>query len=308
MSDKGQEKLSAAEERYKAIFDSTTNGIVTLDLKGNITAINKRFTQIMGYGVEELLGKNFAELEMLAPQSVKAFLEDFPKRMKGVSIPPYEIELTARDGTRLFLELSATPLRERGEIVGDLVVLRDITERKRAEIELREAKEEVERKVEQRTAELRQVLEDLARSEERYRALFEHAPDTVGVFDANNVMQLWNEQAEQSFGYKVEELVGKPAQMIIPKDLLEEAKWLVREVREKGAVKLYETERIKKDGTRIPVELNMAALRDDEGNFTGYIGIGRDISERKRLERELIRAERLAAIGQLASSIAHELR
>jgi diguanylate cyclase (GGDEF)-like protein/PAS domain S-box-containing protein len=122
---------------------------------------------------------------------------------------------------------------------------------------------------------------------EGYRAIFEYAPDPIIITDANGIVRLWNAQAEKLSGYKAEEMIGRPSQITVPDDLLEEAKWLAQEVREKGYIRGYETERSMKDGSKLPVELTMAVLRDDDGNFMGFTTIARDISERKRLGQEI---------------------
>ena len=166
-----------------------------------------------------------------------------------------------------------------------------------------------------RAIELKEAQEHLARSEERYRVIFEHAGDSIALCDTDDTVLLWNKRAEEVFGWKAGEVVGKKWYLGIPQERREESKWLSREVMEKGLAWEHETERIAKDGRIVPVEVTRSALKDKEGRIFGMLHIARDISERKRLERErekaqqkLIAAERLSAIGEMATVMGHELR
>jgi len=139
------QNLRESEEKYRAIFESANDVIVTLNLKGNITAVNRRAEEISGYTRDELMGKNIARLKMFTPKSLAIILKNFGKRMIGMDVPPYEVELIRKDGKKLFIEINARPLRQEGKVVGDMVILRDVTERKEAEEKLKEKMDELER-------------------------------------------------------------------------------------------------------------------------------------------------------------------
>ena len=140
-----EEALKESEEKYRAIFESANDVIVTLDLKGNITAVNRRVEEVGGYNREELMGKNIARLKMFPPKSLAIILKNFGKRMIGMDVLPYEVKLIRKDGKRRFIEINAMPLKREGKIVGDLALLRDVTERKEAEENLREKMDELEK-------------------------------------------------------------------------------------------------------------------------------------------------------------------
>jgi PAS domain S-box-containing protein len=135
--------------------------------------------------------------------------------------------------------------------------------------------------------------------------MYEPLPFPITITDIHNNVLICNKEV-RLVGY--DKIIGESARQTVPDDLLEEARWLRREVMEKGYIYSYETERLRGNGTRFPVELIIVPFKDRDGNTVGFMDMGKDITERKRLEQELIRAERLAAIGQLASSVAHELR
>ncbi len=299
--EKGEQLLAL----YRQLVEDIADGYVVLR-KGTVIFANSRAAEMLGYTPEEVIRREFTEF--VAPERMEMAMEVFKKSMSGEGIADrYETILMTKEGKRLPAEISLREVKYEGKTAVS-VLFRDITERKRAEEALERAREELEQRVIERTREL-------VASEERYRAVFEHAGDGIVVYDIDNKVQLWNEQAERILGFKAEEVVGKKLRMVVPDDLLEEARRCLKEAKEKGYVQIYETERLRKDGTRFPIELTLAALKDQKGNVVGTTVIFRDITQRKRLEQEreeyqqrLIKSERLAAIGQLASTVGHELR
>ena len=212
------------------------------------------------------------------------------------------------------------------------------------ERQLKEYSEHLEQMVEERTRELQDAQAKLAASEERYRAVFEHAGDAIIVLDMKGVVQAYNWQAEQMFGYKAKEVVGRRWQSLHPptgpsarrraqQQTEERAEMLMRQGFYRSGEAVSYT---RKDGKPLPVETSGAVIKDGQGNLMGYSVIFRDISERKRLEKEreqyaraleakikevetarselqeaqekLVRSEKLAAIGELAGGVGHELQ
>lgn len=157
---------------------------------------------------------------------------------------------------------------------------------------------------------LQESSEGLRHSEERYRAMFENAGEAITTIDRADVILSWNRAAEETFGYKAEEVIGKTYYHLVPPDLLEkgEVDQLNREVLERGSVIRHQTRRTRKDGSIIDVALTRSALRDAQGNIIGFMAIIADITERKQMQERLLAAERLATMGQLSGNISHELR
>ncbi|MGB9696080.1 MAG: two-component system sensor histidine kinase NtrB [Ignavibacteria bacterium] len=120
---------------------------------------------------------------------------------------------------------------------------------------------------------------------------------------------LWNKGAENLLGYKKEEIVGKGFKHLIPQHLLEkgEYEFIIEEVRKKGFIRNYLTERITKTGEIVNVVLTRFSIFDDKGEFLGTVGILRDVTNEIKLEKELREKENLALIGEVVSSIAHNL-
>ena len=133
--------------------------------------------------------------------------------------------------------------------------------------------------------------------------------DAIIGFDHDFKIFLWNKGAERMFGYTKEETMGKDFILLIPKYLLDkgEKEFLINEVKEKGFLANYETERRTKSGKIINVSISRFEIFDEKNETIGSVGILRDITAVKRLQKELREKENLALIGEVVSSIAHSL-
>jgi PAS domain S-box-containing protein len=150
---------------------------------------------------------------------------------------------------------------------------------------------------------------------DRYRRLHElesiinDSADAIFTVDTEKRFRSWNRAAEEVFGWKAEEITGKPVQFLMPPDLLAsgELEQIDNEIAVNGHIHL-ETVRLAKDGRRVPIELSVSVVRDPQDDPIGRCAILRDITERKRLEDAKLQAERLAVIGSMSAKLAHEIR
>lgn len=133
--------------------------------------------------------------------------------------------------------------------------------------------------------------------------------DAIIGFDNNHKIFLWNKGAEDIFGYKLEEVTGKDFSILIPEYLINEGEkeFLIKIIAERNFLKNYETERITKRGEIITVSISRFAIFNTKREIIGSVGIVRDITKEKQLEKELREKENLALVGQVVSSIAHSL-
>lgn len=133
--------------------------------------------------------------------------------------------------------------------------------------------------------------------------------DAIIGYDNNYKIFLWNRGAEDIFGYKLEEITGKDFSFLIPEYLINEGEreFLIKIISEKNFLKNYETERITKKGEIITVSISRFAIFNTKHDIIGSVGIVRDITKQKELEKELREKENLALVGQVVSSIAHSL-
>jgi len=140
-------------------------------------------------------------------------------------------------------------------------------------------------------------------------AILDMAADAIICVAPDEHILSVNRGAQQMLGWEAAELVGQPFSVLLPEEELArgEMDWMRRTTAAQGSIRDYETRRKTKSGRVIEVSLTRTAVYDDTGNLIGYSAILRDISERKRIERQLLAAERLATAGQVAAGVAHEI-
>jgi diguanylate cyclase (GGDEF)-like protein/PAS domain S-box-containing protein len=138
---RAQESLRESEEELEAIFNDVRDGIALVNMTGKIIKINKRITEVSGYTEKELIGKRFTFLKMATAKSMAKMIAAFAKTVAGQRVPPYEVEGYMTTGEKRIGEMHGSLLRKKGKAVGVVVVLRDITDRKRAEELLKKERE-----------------------------------------------------------------------------------------------------------------------------------------------------------------------
>jgi PAS domain S-box-containing protein len=192
----------------------------------------------------------------------------------------------------------------------------EITQRQTAQEGLRQAKDELESRVEERTRELTRAIEDLRAGEQRYRqlaAIVESSTDAIISQDLNGIITTWNRGAERLFGYPAGEVVGKPISVLAPAECRHGAPAIIERIRRGERVEDYETVRRRKDGGLVEVSLTVSPIRDALNRVIGASKIVRDITGRKQAARNLARAHHEAVAASRAkddflAALSHELR
>ena len=143
-----------------------------------------------------------------------------------------------------------------------------------------------------------------------YENIVRDAGEAIVSLDREGVIRAWNHAAEEIYGYTAAEMIGQSVDRLLPDDLRtsDEGDRLTQLVAQRGYVRNFETRRVRKDGTTILVRITRSALKDADGRMIGSTAIVSDVTTEKEMEARLIQAEKLAAIGQAAASIAHEVR
>jgi PAS domain S-box-containing protein len=167
--------------------------------------------------------------------------------------------------------------------------------------ELKKYSESLERKVEERTSELE-------KNQEKLRSIFAASPDTILAVDLQNNIMEGNKQMYESSGYSRDDLIGKPASSFLSEADYKRILKTFEENNGSGSPIHLECNIIKKDMSVYPAELTVGSLRDAQGAPFGYVVMIRDLTEKRGLEKKLSNAERLAAIGELAGMVGHDLR
>jgi PAS domain S-box-containing protein len=179
-----------------------------------------------------------------------------------------------------------------GDVLGVLAVCQDVTREATAVQELRESEEE--------TRERAKRLGELA-------AIISSSDDVILSKDLNGIITSWNDAATRVFGYSPEEMIGASILKLIPEHLHSDEKTIIENIRAGRRIEHFETVRLAKNGRLIDVSLSVSPIKDEQGRVIGASKILRDISGRKRIEQSLLQAEKIAATGRMAATIAHEV-
>jgi PAS domain S-box-containing protein len=262
-------------------FEFVPDAIVVADIRGNIALVNTQAESMFGYSQNELLGK---PLEILMPALYRE--KHAQHRARYFSRPTTRpmgagLELYGRrkDGNEFPVDIMLSPLETEDGLFG-LSLIRDISERKRAEEELRRAHDQLELRVQERTADLLKANEEL-----RLAATVMHdSNDAITVQDFEGRILDWNRGAERIYGYTKEEALALNVFGLVPNHLLKDHARL-RECLVNGeTVESFETQKIAKGGRIVDVWLTATALRDGSGRPIAVATTERDITESKRAE------------------------
>ncbi len=176
----------------------------------------------------------------------------------------------------------------------------EIVERQRAEDALKEARANLEQKVKERTAELQE-------SEAKYRSIIESIGEAYYELDLDGNLLFLNDSGRKMLGYEADEFIGKSFRLHMPKEDADRAFDLYNRVFKTGrSLNATDLKMISSDGTHRDLEISVACTVDSQGKAVGFRGIARDLTVRKREQKELLKMEKLASIGVLAGGIAHD--
>ena len=295
-----EEKLKESEERLRNLYESVPDALaVYVGREGSLIEYNKAFKKWVGYTAEELKDKIF--LDFVHPDDHAMLIEKYRTKYSEEDLPLiYEIKGLNKKGEIIQTEISVGTYKRKGRVIGIEVMHRNITERKKMEKKLMEYSQHLEEMVKERTREVKE-------SEAKLKDLFKTIPDSIAIVDINANLLEFNETTLELFGYSREVLIGRNIFDFIAEEDREKAARGIEQVLEKGFIRIQFLV-LAKNGRKIPVELNASILKDLKENLMGFVAVLRDVTERKRMEEQLLRSERLAAIGQLATMVGHDLR
>jgi PAS domain S-box-containing protein len=273
-----QNVLSEAAKNFlAAIIASSDDAIISKDLNGVITSWNDGAHRIFGYEAEEIIGQSILRL---IPEELH-HEEDIilGKIRAGERIEHFETTRVRKNGERFPISVTISPIKDdSGTVIGASKIARDISDRRRAE-------------------------------ESRFRlaAIVDSADDAIISKDLNGIVKSWNNGARRLFGYEAEEMIGQSILRLFPEDIRHEEEEILHKLRAGEKIEHYETTRVSKSGEIREVSVTISPIRNSNGEITGASKIVRDVSDRKKVERLAIQAEKIATTGRMAAAIAHEI-
>jgi len=272
-----QEALRTSEEKYRNLVEQTNDWVWELDRQGAFTYVSPQVKTILGYEPTELLGKTIQEF--MDPAEGRRFarvLEPFTSARQPFA--HLEKTLIHKAGHPVILETSGSPIFDsQGEFQGYGGIVRDISERRQAEQKIREQ-----------------------------AALLEVATDAILVRDLDQRILFWNRGAERLYGWSAAEALGQNANLLLHREALPQMQAIQQQVLAAGTWQ-GELHQRTQSGQNIIVESRWTLIHNYSGSAQAILVVNTDITEKKRLETQFLRAQRMESIGTLASGIAHDL-
>jgi PAS domain S-box-containing protein len=251
-----QELLRESEEKYRTIFENVKDVIVRLNRYGEVVDLNKRAEDYLGYKQEEIVGKNFTELGVLSPKDLTRIAKLFDETVKGKLVPSIEVEAKRKDGSTALLEVNTALIEKGGKTEGTVAIIRDITERKQAELE--------------------------------YKTIIQTTIDGFWLVDMQGRFLDVNNAYCQLIGYSRDELLKMSIPDIEAIEKPEETVARIAKIMKVGGDR-FETCHRRKDGRIVDVEVSVDYIDIGGGRMFVFI---RDISDRKRAEEALRESEK----------------
>lgn len=274
---KAEMALLESEERYRDLFDNASDLIYTLDLEGNATSVNEAITKILGYTPDEFL--NLKAMQVLNSDQLRSLqdLETSREKVLDGSFP-FEIAVRAKDGRQVWLEINSRLIKKEGQVIGVHGTARDITPRKEADVE--------------RT---------------RLLAAIEQVGESIMVTDSAARIIHVNPAFEETTGFTKHEVLGRnPGFLQVGKN--EDARFRgIWETLLSGNVWRGRLTNKRKDGASYEETATISAVKDEAGKIINYVMVGRDVTSEIMLQKQLLQAQKMEAVGTLAGGIAHDV-
>jgi two-component system CheB/CheR fusion protein len=258
--------LYEQRESLRVTLASIGDAVISTDRDGQVTFMNPVAEELTGWRQEEALRRPLTDIFKILNEETRKPVENPVAKVlqQGVIIGlANHTLLIARDGTERPIDDSAAPIRDsQGNILGVILIFRDVTERRRAE-----------------------------EANLRLAAIVESSDDAIIGKTLDGIIMSWNAGAERIFGYSAEEVLGRHISILAPPERSDEIPKILERIRSGERIDHYETIRRRKDGQRIRISLTVSPIRDASGKIIGISKIARDITERKRAEEELRKSE-----------------
>ena len=264
-----EEAFRIGEEKFRTIFENNSSAIAIIEPDTTISMVNDAYCQISGYTKQEIVGMSW--LQQIPPDDLERLKEYNRRRLINPNDAPdkYEFKFYRKNGEIRHALISIAMLQNGRKMIASFV---DITDRKRAE---------------EKNLQLASIIES--------------SEDAIISKTLDGIIASWNSGAEKMYGYSKQEVINQSISIIIPPDHQDDMIQILEKIRAGQHIDNYETVRRKKNGAQIDVSVSISPMFNGEGVLIGASTIARDITERKRVEKELRKLSR--AVDQSPASI-----
>ncbi|MBI4962723.1 MAG: PAS domain S-box protein [Desulfomonile tiedjei] len=283
------EASKRGEELYVSLLNSSADAIVIYDLEGRAKYVNRSFTRIFGWSLEDVEGRRIPFMPDSEREATMTIIQGLVR--DGTPTVGFETRRFTKDSRMLDMSISASRYRDHEGIpAGTLVILRDITDRKQAEARLRESE-----------VMYRLLYEESTRREELYRSVLNSSADAIVIYDMEGRAQYVSPSFTAIFGWTIEDVEGKRIPFM-PESEREASMTIIYDIIRNGdSCSAFETKRFTKDGRTLDISISASRYHDHDGNASGILAILRNITDRKRAEQALRESEeRFRTLAEVA--------
>ncbi|OHB80285.1 MAG: hypothetical protein A2Z25_06960 [Planctomycetes bacterium RBG_16_55_9] len=254
--------MRASERQCSDLVQYSPDAIISLDKTGNFLSFNAAAERMTGFSANQVLGKHFTKIGLLADESIQKTLKEFGLLLAGAERSPFELVVTRKNKSRLVMEANARLIEQNDRETWVQLVLRDITERKEAE-------------------------HALDRSENLLRTIVNATKDAMIAVSEDGRVNLFNPAAEKMFGRSRSEVIGQSLDLLIPEQYRQKhiQGYFATSKPDKAAGQTLEVPAQRSDGHVFPIELSLSTGIVDDRHMV--IAVARDITERKNAEQTL---------------------
>ena len=305
---KALEAVREKEKDQRIIVESSPLGILRFSSDGEIKDCNEKFIELMGSSRQQLIGFNTALYS--SPEMRKAI----QRALKGEIAFFEDVYTSITGGKTSYLRVAFNPVNPGMPSTEVIATVEDISQRVKAQKQLKRSHDELEALVMDKTSELLREIEErksaheaLKKSEEKYRSIIENIEDSYFELDILGNLIFFNKSLTQLLGYSEEELMGLNYKKITAKEDFEKLFGVFNEVYKTGRIsQLVHCAFITKDHARKNVGILSSLMKHKNGEPIGFQGLARDVTKQMLMESRLQHTQKMEAIGNLAGGVAHD--
>ncbi len=269
-----EDALQETMGRYRDLVENVNDLVQSVAPDGSIIFVNHAWREALGYGEDEIRGLSI--FDIVHPDSRAHCDEMFRRVMAGEDVGRIEADFVTKDGRAIMVEGSAKCRFEGGRPVATYSIFRDVTERRRAERQIR-----------------------------LLISAIEQSTEGIAVGDLEPRLTYVNEAFARMHGYSPEEMIGIKVANLHSEEQMDDFEKGIHQIKTQGSW-TGEIEDVRRDGTPFPTSTSANLVKDEAGSPTGILAVCRDITEHRQLEAQLVQAQKMEAVGRLAGGVAHD--